>query len=174
MHAFLRTQWSSVRSFTKRGAVQDLYNFYYNCNYKDTIFTILSSIIQNQTNQFKIDYSLGYMLHNIETDQFRYYHPFHNNAQVLDTAVLISSAEELGDVLCNVSVENFRNTLSRSDTHRKFVQLTNITFYFYELKDASLGAPILLSDFLRFNRRLANASGNDNFFFLFGRSQKCR
>ena len=48
--AFLRTQWSSVRSFSRRGAVQDLYNFYYNTNYKDMVLNVLSSIIQNQIN----------------------------------------------------------------------------------------------------------------------------
>ena len=130
------------------------------------ILNILSSIIQNQTNRFKINYSLGYVLSNIETDQFRYYHLSHNNAQVLDTAVLISSAEELGEFLHNISEENFRDTLSRPDTRWKFVQLTNITFYVYKLKDAPLGAPISLPDFLRFNRGLANVPGNDNLCFF--------
>ena len=106
------------------------------------VLNILSSIIQNQTNRFKINYNLGYVLRNIETDQFRYYHPSHNNAQVLDTAVLISSAKELGEFLHNISEENFRDTLSRLDTRWKFVQLTNIAFYVYKLKDAPLGAPI--------------------------------
>ena len=95
------------------------------------VLNILSSIIQNQINRFKINYNLGYVLRNIETDQFRYYHPSHNNAQVLDNAVLISSAEDLGEFLYNISEENFRDTLSRPDTRCKFVQLTNITFYLY-------------------------------------------
>ena len=166
MRAFLRTQWSSVRLFTRRGAVQDLYNFYYNSNYKDMVLNILSSIIQNQINRFKINYSLGYVLRNIKTDQFRYYHPSHNNAQVLDNAVLISSAEELVEFLYNISEENFSDTLSRPDTRWKFVQLTNITFYVYKLKVAPLGAPILFPDFLRFNRGLANVPGNDNLCFF--------
>ena len=166
MRAFLCTQWSSVRSFTRRGAVQDLYNFYYNTNYKDMILNILSSIIQNQINRFKINYSLGYVLRNIETDQFRYSHPSRNNAQALNTAVLISSAEELGDFLYNISEENFRDTLSRPDTRWKFVQLTNIIFYVYKLKDAPLGAPISLPDFLRFNRGLANVPGSNNLCFF--------
>ena len=41
MCAFLRTQWSSIRTFTRRGAVQDLYNFYYNTNYKDMVLNII-------------------------------------------------------------------------------------------------------------------------------------
>ena len=106
------------------------------------------------------------MLRNIETDQFRYCHPSHNNAQVLDAAVLISSAEESDEFLHNFSEENFRDTLSRLDTCWKFVQLINITFYVYKLEDAHLGAPISLPDFLRFNRGLANISGNDNLCFF--------
>ena len=113
MSAFLHTLWSNVLLFTRRGAVQDLHNFYYNSNYKDMVLNILSSIIQNQINQFKINYSLGYVLRNFETDQFRYYNPSHSNAQVLNSAVLISSAEELGNFLYNILQNNFRNTLSR-------------------------------------------------------------
>ena len=130
------------------------------------VLNTLSSIIQNQINRFKINYCLGYVLHNIETDQFRYYYPSHNKGRVLDTEVLISSAEELGEFLHNISEENFRNTFSRPDTHWKFVQFTNITFYVYKLKNAPLGAQISLPDFLIFDRVLANVSGNDNFCFF--------
>ena len=80
--------------------------------------------------------------------------------------MLISIAEELGEFLHNISEENFRHTLSQPDTRWEFVQLTNITFYVYKLKDAPLGAPMSLPDFLRFNRGLANVSGNDNLCFF--------
>ena len=80
--------------------------------------------------------------------------------------MLISSAEELGEFLYNISEETFRDTLSKPDTPWNFVQLTNIAFYVYKLKHAPLGAPISLPDFLRFNRGLANVPGNDNLCFF--------
>ena len=46
------------------------------------------------------------------------------------------------------------------------MQLTNITFYVYKLKDAPLGALISLPDFLRFNRGLVNVPGSDNLCFF--------
>ena len=62
-----------------------------------------SITVRNQTNRFKINHSLGNVLENIETEKLRYYHPSDNIAQVLDTAVLISSAKELDDFSFNVS-----------------------------------------------------------------------
>ena len=98
----------------------------------------LPFIFPNQTNRFKIKHSLGYVLRNMETEEFRA--TIHlNSAQVLDTAVFISSAEELGDFLNNILEEAFRDTLSRPDPRWKFVRLTKVTFYVYKLRDACLG-----------------------------------
>ena len=54
-----------------------------------------------------MNYSFGYVLRNIDTDELRYYHPSSNNAQVLDTAVTISNSNELEEFLRKIAAEDF-------------------------------------------------------------------
>ena len=49
----------------------------------------------HQKNRFKINYSLAYILKTIKTEELRYYHSSYNNAQMLDTALLISNRKDL-------------------------------------------------------------------------------
>ena len=64
-------------------------------------------IMRDQQTRFKLNYSFGYVLRNIDTDELRYYHPCSNNAQVLDAAVTISNSNELEEFLRKIAAENF-------------------------------------------------------------------
>ena len=143
---FLLKHWSSIRSYTRLGPVQDIFNFYYDRMFRDLVDKILTKIIQKQKNRFKIKYSFGFVLRNIETQSYRYYYSSHNNAQVLDRAVLISNRHDLVNFLNALSEEDFLETLTRPDTKWQVVDITNVTFYVTKLKDVALGAPIDLPD----------------------------
>ena len=137
--------------------------------FRDLVDKILTKIIQKQKNRFKINYSFGFVLRNIETQSYRYYHSSHNNAQVLDRAVLISNRHDLVNFLNALSEEDFLETLTRPDTKWQIVDITNITFYVTKLKDMALGAPIDLPDNVKFNSGLVNFSAEDhlcNFFLI--------
>ena len=71
------------------------------------IDTIAERIMRDQQTRFKLNYSFGYVLRNIDTDELRYYHPSSNNAQVLDTAVTISNSNELEEFLRKIAAEDF-------------------------------------------------------------------
>ena len=58
--------------------------------FRDLVDKFLSKFIQKQKNKFKMNYSFGFVLQNIDTQSYRYYHSSHNNTQVLDRAVLKS------------------------------------------------------------------------------------
>ena len=125
---FLLKHWSSIRSYTRLGPVHDIFNFYYDRMFWDLVDKILTKIIQKQKNRFKINYSFGFVLLNIETQSYRYYHSSHNNAQVLDRAVLISNRHDLINFLNALSEEDLMETLTRPDTKWQIVDITYITF----------------------------------------------
>ena len=134
--------------------------------FRDLVDKILTKIIQKQKNRFKINYSFGFVLRNIKTQSCRYYHSSHNNAQVLDRAVLISNRHDLVNFLNALSEEDFLETLTRPDTKWQIVDITNVTFYVTKLKDMALDAQIDLPDNVKFNSGLVNFSAEDHLCFF--------
>ena len=68
---------------------------------------IAGAIVKEQKNCFKINYSLAYILRNIETNELRYFHASYNNHLMLETALLISNRQELLDFLNSIAEESF-------------------------------------------------------------------
>ena len=162
----MQKYWGSIRSFTKKGKIQNIYNIFYDRDFKDLIETTAERIMTYQKNRFKINYSLGFILKNIETKELRYYHASFNNAQILETALLINNQKDLINFLNSLAEESFYDGLTRPDTKWKVVQISNITFYANILKDAPLGAGASLPSYITNNHGLANVSGNDNLCFF--------
>ena len=127
---------------------------------------ISEAIMKEQENRFKINYSLAYVLKNIETNELRYFHSSYNNHLMLETALLISNRQELLDFLNSIAEESFMENITRPDTKWKVIQISNLTFYINHLQDAPLGAPIDLPDFIMNNHGLANVSAEDNLCFF--------
>ena len=113
MHEFLLKHWSSIRTFAKKGPVQVVFDFYYNKQFQTLIHIILEHILKNQTTRFKINYSFGVLLRNIETEEFRYYQVSLNNAQIRDRALLINNRQEVILVLDFLAEEDFGEKLTR-------------------------------------------------------------
>ena len=61
IRAFMQKYWTSSRTFTKRGKVQNIFNFFYDRDFKDWIEKITHRIIKYQNNRFKINYSLAFI-----------------------------------------------------------------------------------------------------------------
>ena len=163
----VQSHWSSIRSFIREGEIQSLHNFYYNQRFKGMVEKIAQAIMHNRKNLFKDNYAVGYALRYIETNNFRYYHPS-NNGLFLNTALLISNREELMDFLNTntISEEDFLDNISRTDTKWKIYQATNILFFVHDLKNAPLGGDLQLPDYIKFNRGLANVSGENDLCFF--------
>ena len=121
--------------------------------------------MKNRENRFKINYDFGFVLKNIETGEFRYYH-VSNNSLMLDTAVLIFNEAELNKFLAKITDEDFLDSVSRLDTKWRLYQITNLLFFVNHLKHAPLGAPLPLPNFVKYNRGLINVSGYENQCFL--------
>ena len=86
---FIKKYWSSIRTFSRKNKVQNIFNFYYNKDMKEMVQNISEAIMKEQKNRFKINNSLAYVLRNIEIDKLRYFHASYNNHLMLETALLI-------------------------------------------------------------------------------------
>ena len=58
------------------------------------------------------------------------------------------------------------DSVSRPDTKWRLYQITNLLFFVNHLKQAPLGAPLPLPNFVKYNRGLINVSGDDNQCFF--------
>ena len=163
----MRQFFSSIRTFSKRSFVQSVFNFFLKDDFRNIIPEIEEKIMHNQFTRFKINYSLGFILKNIKTNQIRYYHSSYNNALILKTALLISNQKELLEFLNSISAELFPNHVSRPDTSWRVVDITNITFFVNHLKDSPLGSlTVQLPDFVLNNHGLKNFLVDDNLCFF--------
>ena len=162
----MRKHRTSIRTFYKKGKVQSIFNFCYNQNLTVLIPKIIHQILQLQFHRFKINYSFGYILKNINDNELRYYHSFFNNSVMMETARLISNRQELIEFLNTLSEESFFEKMNRPDSKWKVVDIPNITFYINHIKDAPLGAPISLPDYIMNNHGLRNVNADDHLCFF--------
>ena len=117
--------------------------------------------MSNQNSRFKINFSFGYILKNIESDALRFFHPSYNNNCVLNTAELISNSEELSRFLETVSENDFEN-FDRPDTKWRYLSTTNVTFYVNKLRKAVIGQSVTLPPFLVHNQGVHNLIADKN------------
>ena len=165
MERFIRLNWDSIRTFLRRGPVKNLFNFYCSDDVCNLIGRIAKTIMKKQENCFKINNGFGFVLKNIETGEFRYYHAS-NNSLMLDAAVLISNEAKLNEFLAQISDENFLDSVSRPDTKWWLYQIKNLLFFVNHLKHAPLGALLPLPNFVKYNRGLITVSGDENLCFF--------
>ena len=166
INTLMKKHRTSIRTFHKKGKVQSIFNFCYNQNLTVLIRKIINQILQLQFHRFKINYSFGYILKNINDNELRYYHSSFNNSVMMETARLISNRQELIEFLNTLSEESFFEKINRPDSKWKVVDIPNITFYINHLKDAPLGAPISLPDYIKNNHGLRNVSADDHLCFF--------
>ena len=146
--------------------MQSIFNFCYIVDLKLLISKIVEQILKSQFQRFKLNYSFGYVLKNIDNEELRYYHASYNNNVMMSTARLISNRLELIQFLNELAEESFFDKINRPDTKWRVVDITNITFYVNHLKDAPLGAPIALPVYIINNHGLRNVSADDNLCFF--------
>ena len=127
---------------------------------------VMTYIYVSRLEVVKINYSLAYVLRNIETNELRHFHASYNNHLMLKIALLISNRQELLDFLNCIAEESFIENTTRPETKGKIIQISNLTFYINHLQDAPLGTPIPLPDFIMNNHGLANVSAEDNLCFF--------
>ena len=155
-------KWSQIRTRSVVRPVQDIYNFFLNSNINDLLDQIHKTIMNNQNSRFKINFSFGYILKNIESDALRFFHPSYNNHCVLNTAKLISNSEELSRFLETVSDFDVLEKFERPNTKWRYLSTTNVTFYVNKLRKTVIGQSVTLPPFLVHNQGVHNLIADKN------------
>jgi len=88
-----------------------------------------SDIATHEKTLFKINYSYGVVLRNVETDQLRYFYGSLGNGRMLDFAVLISNEDNLRSFLENICDFDMREKIERPDTKWILVTIINVIFF---------------------------------------------
>ena len=124
------------------------------------------AIMATENEVTKLIVRTSYILKNVNNNDLRYYHTFFNNSVMMSIARLISNCHELIEFLNTLAEKSFFDQINRPDTKWKIVNIPNITFYVNHLKDAPLGAPVDLLDYIKNNHGLRNVSAGDNLCFF--------
>ena len=93
--------WKSIKTFSKQGSVQDVFNFYIN----DDLFSLKNDFLDmfyNQTCRFKINFSFEFTLRNRTNGNFRYWHASNDVDRILDQPLLISNFSDFETFLNKV------------------------------------------------------------------------
>ena len=122
--------WDQIRTKLHPGnRVQNTYNYsLQGRRYADIVEQVHLDIMTHERTRFKISYSYGVILRNVETDQLRYFYGSLGNARMLDFAVLISDQDDLRSFLENICDFDMREKIERPDTKWVLVTIINIFF----------------------------------------------
>jgi len=143
--------------------VQNTYNYSLEGRrYADIVEQVHSDITAHEKTRFKINYSYGVVMRNVETDQLRYFYGSLGNARMLDFAVLISDQEDLRHFLENICDFDMREKIERPDTKWVLVTVINIIFFVSLLPDIPIGGGVKLPSFIINNKGLHELVKNHN------------
>ena len=82
--------WFSIRTHHRTGQrVQDVYNYRIVDVNIHSLVDQLQQMFRNQSFQFKVNVSFGFILQTVETGQLRYFHSSHNQGRPLEAPHLI-------------------------------------------------------------------------------------
>ena len=119
--SFMQKHWSSIRTFSKTGKVQSIFNFVYTQDLKLLILKIVNCILQLQSNRFKLNYSFAYTLRNTENLELGYYYVSYNNILIMSTArLIVINRQELIEFF---NEESFFDRINRPDTKWRVVNI---------------------------------------------------
>ena len=123
--------------------------------YADIVEQVHSDITTHENTRFKISYSYGLILRNVETDQLRYFYGSLGKARMLDFAVLLISNQDDPRTFFRKHLR-FRHEerIERPDTKWVLVTVINIIFFISLLPNIPIGGWVELPSFIVNNKGL--------------------
>ncbi len=110
----------------------------------------LDCVFDNLPCAAKINISFGYLLRNVETEEFTYYYA-QSNTSVFTLPIMVANSMDLDFLRDRVDNENFFRHMMRErpDTKSRFYKMTNVVITATLLLDVPMGSPqTVLPDFL--------------------------
>ena len=126
----------------------------------DELMEQLEYIYHNMDSSFKVNFSVGVILQNIETERYRYFRP-HQNGSVFLQPLTISNADALEHVRAQLETLNLPDYLLRQRNNTKSVPvlLTNV-LWITTKTDFLLGGKVDLPEYLKNKKSIISLNRN--------------
>ena len=112
----------------------------------------IEDIFQRQTNAFKINLSISFILQHREAGEFRYHYASNNN-QILNSPPLIKNQQDLENLLDHLAAKDFPSHLKDQRPNTKWVIERIVSLWIHLVMTTHpLGNPPKLSDYIKSNR----------------------
>ncbi|KAJ8043358.1 hypothetical protein HOLleu_10409 [Holothuria leucospilota] len=158
-----RDNWRAIRTHHHRGnRVQDAYNFRITDLSDASMGNLVSLVYHDQSNQFKLNMSFGFILRNRVTRVLRYYHASFNNHRLFDHPIMMGNQGDLRHFLEQFDIEDVEQTLlfGRPDSNWVLEFITNVTIFVNKLGNHPLvgGPPPHIPDYIKSNHHIVSMS----------------
>jgi hypothetical protein len=180
----IKNRWSSIRTHFKCRKIDDVLNVRV-LNQSENLKKILTSAwINKLQNQVKLQCSLGCILQNKVTHEFRYFHSYAtNSSHLFDVPLHIKSLSDLmaaADKINGIDLLEYAKN-QRPNSQWIAYQVTNLTFNFSKMPFPKFGSPCHLPIHIKTNRSIMSLANDghkkytDNlcFFRSLALSQLC-
>ena len=119
---------------------QEVFNFSLSKLDTNEINKKLNEVFENLKCAAKVNLALGFLLQNIENNDYRYYYPHENNL-LLDRAHLLSNKNDLLNLQSEIGKFDLIETCTqeRQNSKWRFALITNVTIFAALLKNIPLG-----------------------------------
>ncbi len=123
--------------------------------------SVLRDIYSDQETTFKINFGIGMILKNVETEQYKYFAPFENN-KIFESARMISSSSYLNSVTKEIMNLNLHEYIRNQKPSSKWrpVYITNAVFWIYPTKYPLGAGGLELPDYVKHHRVIIGMNQN--------------
>ena len=151
-----------IKSRTKIGQIMDQFNFKLEVFSKNEIIFQFKKIFRQQKTAFKVNISMGFILQNKVTKEYRFFWSSQNNQLFFSKPTLIRNSEDKKSFIDEINNTDLVEKIIRPNSQWTFVKVTNITFYVYRLVGVPIGSPLELPGYLLKNKGLFSLVNNVN------------
>ena len=170
----VRDNWGSIRTYVAQGPVQTRYNHRLTTMDTRELQEPLRQLFEEQTTDFKVNLSFGFILKQKVTGRLRYYHSSNNCCgRLLEEPSLITNRGDFDRFLARIQESDILQWAIAQRPNSDWVceHVTNATFFLNRIVQHPIGCVgVTLPDYLKHNKAIVglekdhhrNATYNDN------------
>ena len=170
----VRDNWGSIRTYVAQGPVQTRYNHRLTTMDTRELQEPLRQLFEEQTTDFKVNLSFGFILKQKVTGRLRYYHSSNNCCgRLLEEPSLITNRGDFDRFLARIQESDILQWAIAQRPNSDWVceHVTNATFFLNKIIHHPIGCVgVTLPDYLKHNKAIVglekdhhrNATYNDN------------
>ena len=140
------------------------------------LHTLKKDIFEEQANTFKMNASFGFILRNMDSEEFRYFHASNNEGKLFEEPHLIRNKEDFNQALEELKHEDILEWVKQQRPNSKWVvvSITNLTVYVTKVLNHPLIGCIekSLPDYIKYNKGVIGLARNP-FSFQLLKDNKC-